>query len=1038
MAEGRATGAGLAGWSIRHPVGVNMIALALVVLGLVAAERLPVDLLPHIIYPEIRVRVLDPGVPARIMEDRVTRQLEEQLAITEGAVGVRSRSIEGVSSVDLSFPYGTDLDAALRDASARLDRAKRFLPDSIEPPIIYKLDPAQIPVAEFAVSSPTRSPAELRAWVDERFGKWFVNLPGVAAVEVGGGLVREIQVLPDPARLAAAGIGLDELADAVRNAGQDLPGGVVEGETRRYVTRLAGRFRSLDDLRRLPVRLGEGRTLQLGDLAEVRDAHAEEQLRVRFDGTPGVKVSIQKQPAANTVAVVEAVRARLAWLREQGLLPADVRVDPVADQAVYIRYALDNATLAAVSGALLAMAVVFLFLGDWRRTLIIGSAIPIAITITFGIMAWGGLTLNVMTLGGLAVGIGLLVDNAIVMLEHIERHQRQGEAPVTAGLNAAGEVASAVTAATSTNLAAILPFLLIGGLTGLLFGELIVTLAAGLAASLLVALTLVPAWAARLPAGRPPAGLRRAVAGFMGWLEGGYRRLLDWLLARRGRQILLAALFIGGLAATVPHFLEGRQIFLPPFDDGRIYIGITGDPGTPLEAMDRGVRRLEALLRAQPEVQDLFTVTGGFIFGRTERILSSRASLFVQLKPGPDGHYGSHAWVARIQPKVQALGLAGFKVRMRVRGLRGLRVGRGEDDITLRIQGPELATLHRLGETLAEQLRDVPGVRNLMFSGEETGQELVVHIDRARAARFGLSTEDLGEVLALSLSGRRIGGLIEGDREIDIRLRLPRPSVRTLDDLRRLPVLPATAGRPRLQLGDVARIELAAAPAEILRDQQQRIVEVTASLSGERPLSEVHRDIQNRLDALPLPEGYRIYDAGAIEALQEGRRMGLVALGLALFLVFVVMAVQYESLRNPLVILLGAPFAAIGAATGLGWLEVPLSMPVWLGLVMLVGIVVNNAIVLVEYIELLRRRGLALREAISEAGRQRLRPILMTTLTTVAGLAPLAAGTGAGSEMLQPLAQTIVFGLSFSMLVSLLLVPVIYLWLHGRRLTRSR
>jgi multidrug efflux pump subunit AcrB len=431
-----------------------MIALAVIVLGVFALTRLAIDLHPHLIYPEIRVRILSPGVPATVMEDQFTRQLEEQLAITEDAISVQSRTGEGSVSVDLSFEYGKDIDIALRDASTRLDRAKRFLPDTADPPIIYKRDPSQIAVLELVVSSPLRDPVELRSWVDDVFGKWFLTLPGVAAAEVGGGLIREIQILPDQQRLAGVGLDMEDIIDALQRGNREDPAGRLKMSRQELSGRISGRFTRVEQIAELPLQIADGGIIHLQEIAEVIDTHEDERLRVRVNGVPGIKLSIQKQPTANTVAVVDVVQKRLAWLREQGLVPDDIEVRNVADQSIYIRQALRNSSMAAASGALLAMLVVFVFLGNLRRTLIIGSAIPIAIMVTFVIMGMGGLTLNIMTLGGLALGVGLIVDNTIVMLENIYRHQCQGEDTLEAGRHAAEEVNSAIVASTSTNLAA--------------------------------------------------------------------------------------------------------------------------------------------------------------------------------------------------------------------------------------------------------------------------------------------------------------------------------------------------------------------------------------------------------------------------------------------------------------------------------------------------------------------------------------------------------------------------------------------------------
>ncbi len=1021
-------GGGIAGWSIRHPIGVSMIALAVIVLGLFAVGRLPVDLLPKLIYPEIRIRILDPGVPARIMEDQVTRQLEEQLAITEDAIGVQSRTGEGSSSVDLAFEYGKDIDIALRDASTRLDRAKRFLPDSIDPPVIFKRDPSQIPVTEFVISSTTSGPVALREWVDYEFARQFLNLPGVAAVEVGGGLLREIQVLPDPQRIASVGLAVGDLIEALRLANAETPAGTLYTPSLQLSGRTAGRFQSVEEIAALPIRLADGTTVRLDELGRVLDTHTNERIRARLNGVPGVKVSIQKQPAANTVAVVDAVDNHLKWLRTQGLMPADVEVQRVADQAVHVRNALNNTTLAALSGTTLAMIVVYLFLGNLRRTLIIGSAIPLAVMVTFVLMGAGGLTFNIMTLGGLALGVGMLVDNTIVMLENIHRHQRAGEAPLQAGQTAAAEIHSAIIAATSTNLAAVLPFLFVSGLIGLLFRELIFTISAAILASLVVALTLVPALGVRVGAGGESGRVRRLIDGTVEVLQQFYGRLVAGLLASRSAQVVVVLGLVAGLVLSAPVFTAGKQEFLPKMDQGEIIVSLVADSGIALEEMDAAVRRLEGILHAQPEVETVFTLVGGFIFGRTEREASNRSTITLQLVPRHARSVSSEAWIKRVQKLVDSERLAGVEVRMRTRGIRGVRIGRGDDDLSLRIQGPDLDTLTLLGDAVVHRLQGVPGLRNLTHSAEERRQEIALRIDRRRAADLGLDATEIGRALRAALEGEIATSFLDGDRSHDIRVRLPRGDMNAPVTLEQL-VLFTDSGSP-VRLGDLARVELVAEPAEILRDRQRRIVEITGSLTGDATLGAVYADIEQRLENLELPPGYVLFDGGELKTLQEGRGMGQVLLALALFLVFVVMAVQYESVRNPFVILLSVPFAAIGVAIGLTLLDLPLSMPVWLGMIMLAGIVVNNAIVLVEYIELSRARGLRVAEAIVDAARLRLRPILMTTLTTACGMLPLALGVGEGSEMLRPLAVTLIAGLTVSLVVTLALIPIVYRLFH--------
>jgi CzcA family heavy metal efflux pump len=1019
---------GIATWCIHHPVGTVMLTVTVMVLGLFALNRLAVDLLPHLIYPEIGVRVIDPAVPANIMEDQVTRQIEEQLAITEDAVGIESTTLEGTTEVELYFDYGKDIDIALRDASSRLDRARRVLPSTIDPPIIFKRDPSQIPVLEFVVSSSLRSLTELRTWTDDVFAKHFLNLPGVAAVEVGGGLVREVHVIPDQKRLAALGLSVDAVIQVIERGNVDQPAGRLRMGVQEYTSRTAGRLASVAAIGALPIRLAGGATVTLAEVAQVVDAQQDERVRVRYNGTPGVRLSVQKQPTANTVEVADAVNARLAALREGRVMPPDVSVDTVSDQSIYVRQALDNATVAAVAGAAFAMAIVYLFLGNLRGTLIIGSAIPISILVAFAIMALGGLSLNLMTLGGLALGVGMLVDNTIVMLENIERHRHAGETGIEASTHGAAEVTSPIIAATTTNLAAVLPFLFVSGLIGLLFRELIFTISAAIVASLVVAVTLVPALAVR---GRraSPARVSRRVQALMVRAQDRYAPLLRRSLRRPWTVLAAATVLLAGFALLFA-MLAGQQAFLPTMDDGRVQVRILTDSGTSLEEMDRVVRRIEGLVHQQGEVTGISVVAGGSVFGRSQREQANRSTLSVQLVAVGERARGVDAWVSGFLRAVAQAELAGVKVTARPAGIRGVRVARSDEDVSVRVRGPDLGTLATIGETLVQRLRGVPGLRNVEHSAEEVRQEFAVRLDRTRAAELGVDVTQVGRAVQVALDGLIVSEFFEGDRAYDIRVRLPQDDGAGTRVLESVLLFAADATRPAVYLGDAAQVDFISAQTQIRRHGQSRMVEVNAALTGTRALGEVMGDVRRVAEDFALPPGYSLYYGGAFESLQQGQVQVATLAALALFLVFVVMAVQYESLRNPAIIMVGVPFALIGVVIGLLATGLPLSMPVWLGIIMLIGVVVNNSIVLVQFIELERANGLALGEAIVESARLRLRPILMTALTTVAGMLPLALGLGEGAEMLQPLAVCMVFGLLFSILVSLLLIPSLYLLVH--------
>jgi len=1026
MLKQNKTSASIAAWAIKHPVGVNMIALALLVLGLFMLQRLGVNLLPDIIYPDVRVRIVDNGVPASIMEDKITRQLEEQLAITEGAISIQSRTTEGRSSVDLSFPYGTDINVALRDASNRLDRAKRFLPDSIEPPVIYKRDPSQIPVIEFIISSNSKTPIELRSYADYQLSKWFINIPGVASAELGGGLVREIQVVLDQQRVAAHQLNFKEIANQIDSENQDIAAGRIYTRFDELSTRTDGRFASLNELAQLPLLSKNSQQIddavRLNELATILDTHEDERVRIRLNGIEGVKLSIQKQPSANTVAVVDAIKQRIKQLKQQQLIPADIQITAVDDQAVFIKHALNNASRAALSGAFLAMLVVYFFLGDLRRTMIIGSAIPLAIVITFIIMDITGLTLNIMTLGGLALGIGMLVDSTIVMLENISRHQQSAvqKNSLKPALQAASEVNSAIIASTSTNLVAVLPFLFMSGLVGLLFKELIITISAAIIASMLVSLTIVPSLASRLKKAPQKATWKIFVR-----IAENYEKLVGFII-KHGWLIFI--ILIPALFFSSQYLLNQKQIFLPQIDEGRVYMRISGEPGMRLNEMNDVVEKIENLLLDDPQVVTVFSTIGGSVFGRSQRESSNSSSIKIQLSSKSQRTLSAQQWISQIKPEIDALNLVGIKTRLFVRGVRGVRLGKSDEKISIRVQGENLQVLNSIGQQLIEQLRPVKGIRNLAQTYEENNKELKLKIRRQRAADLGVTASDIGYALKVALDGLPISNYIEDDRDYTIRLRLSAATVLSNDDLKH--ILIKHHNGQAVYVNDVAQLQFSAAPSVIERDNQQRIVELTASLINDDDLAQVMSEINQRLKNFTLPKGYFLYDASGDQAIKNGRDMSMILFSLAIFLVFVVMAVQYESLKNPFIILLAIPFMLIGAAAGLYVRDLPVSMPVWLGLIMLSGIVVNNAIVLVEQIEIERKKGLLLNTAITHAARLRLRPILMTTITTVVGMLPLSMGLGDGAEMLQPLAVVIVWGLSFSMLVSLILIPILYRLFH--------
>jgi hydrophobe/amphiphile efflux-1 (HAE1) family protein len=1023
---------GISGAAIRRPIGTIMLTSVVLVLGLYFLSGLPLDLLPRITYPQIRVAVNYPGVEPEVLEEMVARRLETTLATTENLSRIETEIQEGRVAIDLHFRYGTNVDFALQDASRNLDRARATLPTDIDPPTIFKFDPSQIPVYQVAFSSSDRDPIALRDWIEYRLRPQLLTIEGVASVDVAGGLLREVQVVLDQERIRSYGLTVGQVTAALRDGNVDVSAGRVTSSTREVVGKTAGRFTSVDQIRALPVPIAGGGRIPLSEVASVRDTHREQRLWTRLDGAPAVRVSVRKQPDANTVAIADGVSQRLESLQNTGFVPQDIAYRVTDNQADFIRGSVNSVRNAAVIGAALAMLVVFLFLGSVRKTLIIGSAIPIAILATFTLMGLGDLTLNIMTLGGLALGVGLLIDNSIVMLENIfRRYKEDGTDPETAAHEGAGEVQTAVIAATSTNLAAVVPFLLISGLAALIFRELILTISFAILASLTVALTLVPMLSAQLAKVRFSTGLDRSrlIRGFdrgMDGLRRAYRRAIGRTLRWRWAVLGVALLALVGTWTLVRGL--GSE-FLPQVDDGGVGIMVTLPPGASPAQTNELVMELEAMVREMPDVESVFATAGGFLFGATPSERTGRGSIDVRLVPVTQRSVGATEWVRTMQGRIDEQGFAGARIFVRPPRIRGLRTSTAGSDVALNIQGDDLGELQRLGDEVMARARDVDGLSNLQPSTEEASPQLAIELDRERASYLGLDAAAVGQTLRTAMDGAIATRYTEGNREFDVRVMLPRERFQSPEDVGAVALFPGANGSAPVYLRDVAFVNATLGPTTILRENQNRVLRITGDVLNEiSSVGEVNQSIRGRLADMEMPDGYGVLYGGEEEAIRESnRQMGIVVM-LAIFLVFVVLAVQYESLINPLVILLAIPLSLVGVGMGLWVTGTPLSAPVLLGVILLAGIVVNNAILLVQYAEDYRAQpGTSIEDAVIDAGAVRLRPILMTTMTTMCGMLPLALGLGQGSELMRPLAVAVVGGLSVSMLLTLFVVPSAYI-----------
>ena len=1028
---------GLASLAIRRPVGTVMLSLVVVVLGLFYLGRLPLDLLPEIVYPQIRAGVSYPGVEPEVLEETVARPLETALAPTEGVTRIETEVQEGRVGVNLVFAYGTDIDQALSEASKNLERARSQLPEEANPPTIGKFDPAQSPIFEGAFSSADRPLAELRDWVDRRLVPQLLTIGGVAAVDVSGGLTREVQVVLDPERLRSYGLTVSQVNDALRAANQDVAAGRVASPTREVVGVTEGKFKSVNDIRSLVLSLPSGGRVPLTEVAAVRDTTREQRLWVRLNGVPAVKISVRKQPDANTVAVAEAVEERLQRLQGSSFLPTGVQFRAIESQASFIRNSVKSVQDAAVGGALLSMIVIFLFLGSVRKTLVIALSIPLSLLATFVMMGLGGLTLNIMSLGGLALGVGLLLDNAIVMLENVyRRRDTLGEDAETAAHLGAAEVTSAVVASTTTNLAAVVPFLLITGLTALIFKELILTISFAILASLPVALTLVPmlahqltriGWSSRLGESRPLRAFDRG----MDALRRGYVRAAK--VAVRFRWATLGAAVVA-LLLCIPLTSDLGNEFLPQVDDGNVSVFVGLPPGSSAAETNRITGEVEQMVKEMPHVRNVFVTAGGFLFGGSTAEVGGRGSMTITLAPPGERDISADEWVQQMQARINERGFAGARVFVRPPRIRGLRTNNAGTDVAVTITGDDLQELNALGEEITQRLEGVPGLQNMEPSAEEASPRVSIRLDPQRASYLGLNAAAVGQTVRTALDGAVPTRYTEGNREYDVRVMFDRERFTSPEVLGAIALFPGGAGGGGpVYLRDVADVRMGVGPTTVLRENQNRILRVSGDVSTEETtVGEVNTEIRKRLEGMELPEGYGLIYGGEEEAIRENSKQLTMVTLLAIFMVFVVLAVQYESVINPFVILLAIPLSLVGVALALWMTQTPMSAPVLLGVILLAGVVVNNSILLVEFIEEFRRdEGASMQEAAVQAGSVRLRPILMTTLTSFLGMLPLAIGMGEGSELMRPLAVAMCGGVLVSTLLTLFVVPSAYVILNG-------
>ena len=1019
-------------FSIKRPVTVVMACLMAILLGAIAFVEIPVDLMPETEYPTLSINVGYPGVAPQEMETLVARPLEQALAATPGVEEITSSSSEGRSSVRLRFGYGTNLDEAAAEMRSRLDRRRSSLPDDIEPPTLYKYDVSQYPIVYLTVSSGEMDAKQLRFFAEKNIQYRLERAPGVAATNIRGGLRRQIHVKLSLKKLQALNLSVNDVVQTLRNENLNRPVGPVNEGRYEVLVRTEGEFRDIQDILGVSVATRNGVNIYVRDIAEVEDAHEDVRFKVSVDGKPAVRLYIYKQSGANTVEVAEVVRGEVAKINRD--YPS-INVEIPWDSSEFIVASVNNVKMSTLVGAFLAVFVLLFFLRSLTSTVIIGVAIPISVIATFALMYFNGFTLNTVSFGGLALGVGMLVDNAIVVLENIFRHREEGLDGKQAAILGSKEVAVAISASTLTTIAVFVPVLFMQGVAGQTFQQLAWVVSFALFCSLISAITIVPMLCSKFLRKQR----REKNAGLAGWigrrldgLSTGYEGILNWSLAHRAVVVLSAVLLFSGAVYVWP--LIGVELE-PELDEGMIWINVTLEPGTRVDVTDRFMKDMERVVRENvPEARTIMSEAGSDSTWRAEG--GNEGDMRIYLID-QDERERSAADVATRLRELLKPG-PGALVQTRVRGTTRSRgsnaFGDGRLSVEIRGHNPEVS--RDLADQVLAAMLATEGVASAQLSRQPGTPELVVSVDRDKAHSMGLTVSQVATAMETAIGGTRASMYREEGDEFDILVRLAEED--------RLDI--AQIGQVSLRLPDgstipasaVVKTERREGPVEITRADQQRII-VVSGVIEERDLGSVVDDLRASLGSIPKPPEYEFVFGGEYEEQQEAFRQMTFAALLALLLVYMVMAAQFESARDPFIILFSVPLAFVGVALMLLMTGTSFNMQGFLGVIVLVGIVVNNAIVLVDYTNLLRREhGFGVREAVVTAGGRRLRPILMTTITTVLGLLPMSLGLGEGGELQVPMARVVIGGLTTSTLITLVFIPVVYFTLETWRDSRER
>lgn len=1031
--------------SVKRPVAILMCVLIVLMLGGVSLSKIPVDLMPNISLPIAIVSTSYSGVAPQEIEAIVTKNIENAIATVNNIKSIQSISDEGNSIVIAEFNSSTNMDFAALQMREKIDMIKGYLPDDIGDPLVMKVDPNMLPIVNISVTKADFSDEiALKRFTEEHIKPKLERLAGVASVSISGGRTQEIQVNVDPEKAAGYGVSLNQIMAVLQTENLNLPGGAIEYADKKLLVRSTGEFKNIEQIKNIPIPLQSGTIVYIRDIAEVLDTNKPIDSYSRTNGRNSISLSLQKQTNANTVNVTRAVKNELDNIKKEY---PDLNIAIVFDQGDFIEKAVGNVASNAIIGGILAVLILFVFLKNLRATFIIAAAIPISIIATFVMIYFAGVTINIVSLGGLALGVGMLVDNAIVVLENIYRHRNEGYDEIEAALYGTQEVGRAILASTLTTIVVFLPIVFTEGIATQIFKEMALTITFSLMASLIVALSFIPMLSSKfLKIAKPHEVPKKKTINkiFDKWdkaingMDQLYQKILVWVLKHKKKTaFIVLGVFLFSLL-LLPFI--GSEFF-PAMDQGMFNIDIELPKGSLIENTNEAAKELEDLLYKIPELETMHVSVGGSdILSGMRGSIGDSATINVTLKPLSERNRSTSEIVEEVGKSIKNIAGAEIKVEDLSTGFVGMSSGSA---VSIQISGSNLEILRHISKDIEKMVMDTDGTRQVKSNISGGRPEAQIYINRDKASAYGLSTAQIASVIRTAVDGRIATTYKLDGTEIDIKVQYPEEKRKTLEQLKSVSLLSPLG--TQVPLTDIAQIEIVQGPISINRADQERYVRVTGDVFG-RSTGDVNVELKNKVKNYKLPEGYSIKFTGEDQQMVEAFSSLKLALILSVFLVYMVMAIQFESLVHPLTIMFSVPVAYSGSIIGLAITNNPLSVPAYVGVIMLAGIVVNNAIVLVDYINTLRERGLDKEAAIIKAGPTRLRPILMTTLTTILAMIPLTLGLGEGAEAMAPMAIVVIFGLTTSTLLTLLIVPVIYCLFddlsisikHGRKKSKKQ